>query len=308
MFCKKCGKKSSENQKFCTSCGNEFSINQNSNSKISTKPKRPPMPKEQWTTGRIIKTVIAVVFVGGLIFLKFGLGAITSIDNTAVDKNNDALTSFETGDSNQAISQLQQASNDAITNDTKLNTLKNLGYIHSSEGQNEQALQSFKEALTYANEGSFDYFLVSAEIALLEGKPNAAQISYNKAYKLQPNDFQINNALNLFYLDLSEVAPYYSDYEKALPYAQKAYDVSEDLVKNTARQNLGIAHFFNENYDQAISLFSYTDLNKEPYMAYWLGWSHAAKGDETNARFYFQKAVDAGIEMEQEAYDYLYSN
>ncbi|MCK5343059.1 MAG: tetratricopeptide repeat protein, partial [Candidatus Heimdallarchaeota archaeon] len=192
--------------------------------------------------------------------------------------------------------------------DTKLNTLKNLGYIHSSEGQNEQALQSFKEALTYASEGSFDYFMVSGEIAMIEGKPNAALLSYNKAYDLRPNDFQINNALNLFYLDLSEVAPYYSDYVKSLQYAQKAHDVSEDLVKNTARQNLGIAHFFNENYDQAISYFSYTDLNKEPYMAYWLGWAYTAKEDKTNAKFYFQKAVDAGIEIEQEAYDYLYSN
>ena len=303
MFCKNCGKESSGNQKFCTTCGNAFSVNQD-NIKIPSKPKRSLMPKGKGTTGRIIKTAIVVIFVGGLIFLN----VITSIDNTAVDKNNDALSSFDSGDSKQAISQLQQASNDAITNDTKLNTLKNLGYIHSSEGQNEQALQSFKEALTYASEGSFDYFMVSGEIAMIEGKPNAALLSYNKAYDLRPNDFQINNALNLFYLDLSEVAPYYSDYVKSLQYAQKAHDVSEDLVKNTARQNLGIAHFFNENYDQAISYFSYTDLNKEPYMAYWLGWAYTAKEDKTNAKFYFQKAVDAGIEIEQEAYDYLYSN
>ena len=44
------------------------------------------MPKEPWTTGRIIKTVVAVVFVGGLVFLKFGLGAINSVDNSAVEK------------------------------------------------------------------------------------------------------------------------------------------------------------------------------------------------------------------------------
>jgi hypothetical protein len=55
------------------------------------------MPKEKWTAGRIIKTVLAVVFVGGLILLKFGWGAINSIDSTAVDKNNAAQESWQAG-------------------------------------------------------------------------------------------------------------------------------------------------------------------------------------------------------------------
>jgi len=298
-FCTNCGKESAGKQKFCTSCGTPF---------LKVEEKKAPEVKtatvshaseSSWSVGRIVTILVILAIVG------FGIWG--SLDEDSITTNNEGLSSFESGDSQTAINQLQQASQDAVTSDTKLNTLKNLGYVYSSEGQYEQALQSFREALTNTSEGSFDYYLVSGEIALLEGKPNAAQISYNKAYELRPNDFQINNALNLFYLDLSEVAPYYSDYTKALKHGQKAYDVSDDLVKNTARQNLGIAHFFNENYDQAISLFSYTDVNKEPYMAYWLGWAYAAKGDVSNAKFYFQKAADAGIEMEQEAYDYLYS-
>jgi len=296
MYCKNCGKESVGSEKFCTSCGTQFSQASESATSHSSSPVS-FAPKKFFEMGKVIPAIVVIAFIGW--------GIYASLDDDSITRNNDALSSFESGDSQTAINQLQQASNDAVTSDTKLNTLKNLGYVHSSEGQYEQALQSFREALTYANEGSFDYFLVSGEIALLEGKPNAAQISYNKAYELRPSDFQINNALNLFYLDLSEVAPYYSDYGKALQYAQKAYDVSDDLVKNTARQNLGIAHFFNENYDQAISYFSYTDLTKEPYMAYWLGWAYAAKGDAVNARLYFQKALNAGIELEPEAYDYL---
>ncbi|MBU2524768.1 tetratricopeptide repeat protein [Patescibacteria group bacterium] len=295
MFCKNCGKKSDSDQKFCTNCGALFSKSAESNESIFSE-SSPPKPKGS-PTGKIVGIIVILIIVG--------FGIYGSLDEDSITQNNEGLTSFESGDSQTAINQLQQASKDAVTSDTKLNTLKNLGYVHSSEGQSEQALQSFREALTYASKGSFDYFLVSGEIALLEGKPNAAQISYNKAYELRPSDFQINNALNLFYLDLSEVAPYYSDYGKALQYAQKAYDVSDDLVKNTARQNLGIAHFFNENYDQAISYFSYTDLNKEPYIAYWLGWAYVAKGDGANAKLYFQKALNAGIELEPEAYEYL---
>ena len=142
------------------------------------------MPKERWTTGRTIKTIVAVVFVGGLILLKFGWGAINSIDNTAVEKNNSAQESYQAGgDPNQAISQLQQASQDAVTNSTKMTTKVNLAYVYSSEGKNDLALATFKEALPLASEGTLDYYLISGEIALLEGKPNAALIAYNKAYE-----------------------------------------------------------------------------------------------------------------------------
>lgn len=295
MFCKNCGNKSEGNQKFCTSCGTPFSTSTEKSETIFSK-SSPPKPKGS-TTGKIVGIIVILVVVG--------LGIWGSMDDGAIEKNNQAISNFDSGNSEQAIRQFQQASQEATGSDTKLNTLKNLGYVYSSEGQYDQALQSFREALTYASEGSFDHYLVSGEIALLEGKPNAAQISYNKAYELRPSDFQINNALNLFYLDLESVAPYYVNYPKALTHAQKAYDVSTSDVKNIATQNLAIAHFFNENYDRTISLLS--SQSSDPYIAYWLGWSYAAKEDVTNAKFYFQRAVDGGVEVEQEVYDYLYS-
>lgn len=295
MFCKKCGKKSEGDQKFCTSCGVPFSTSAEKGEPIFSQ-SSPPNPKGS-PIGKIIGIIVILAIVG--------LGIWGSMDDGAIEKNNQAISNFDSGDSEQAIRQFQQASQEATGSDTKLNTLKNLGYVYSSEGQYTQALQSFKEALTYANAGSFDHYLVSGEIALLEGKPNAAQISYNKAYELSPGDFQINNALNSFYLDLESVAPNYVNYPKALTHAQKAFDVSASDVKNIATQNLAIAHFFNENYDRTISLLS--SQSSDPYIAYWLGWSYAIKEDEANARFYFQRAVDGGVEVEQEVYDYLYS-
>lgn len=295
MFCKNCGKKSEDSQKFCTSCGAPFSTSTEKNEPIFSK-SSPPKPKSS-PTGKVVGIIV--------ILLVVGLGIWGSMDDGAIEKNNQAISNFDSGNSEQAIRQFQQASQEATGADTKLNTLKNLGYVYSSEGQYDQALQSFREALTYTNEGSFDYYLVSGEIAILEGKPNAAQISYNKAYDLSPNDFQINNALNLFYLDLEGVAPYYENYPKALTHAQKAYDVSTSDVKNIATQNLAIAHFFNENYDRTISLLS--SQSNDPYIAYWLGLSYAVKEDEANAKFYFQRAVDGGVDVEPEVYDYLYS-
>jgi len=295
MFCKNCGKKSEGDKNFCTNCGASFSKSTENSEPIFSK-SSPPKSKGS-PTGKIVGIIVILVVVG--------LGIWGSMDDEAIEKNNQAISNFDSGNSEQAIRQFQQASQEATGSDTKLNTLKNLGYVYSSEGQYDQALQSFREALTYANEGSFDHYLVSGEIALLEGKPNAAQISYDKAYELSPSDFQINNALNLFYLDLESVAPYYVNYPKALTHAQKAFDVSTSDVKNIATQNLAIAHFFNENYDRTISLLS--SQGSDPYIAYWLGWSYAIKEDEANARFYFQRAIDGGVEVEQEVYDYLYS-
>ena len=306
MFCKNCGTESSGTKKFCTNCGNAFSVAQNSET-IAPRPVRPPMPKESWTKGRIIKTIIAVVFVGGLIILKFGLGAINSIDSTAVDKNNAAQEAYQSGgDPNQAINQLQQASQDAVTNSTKLTTKVNLAYVYSSEGKNDLALATFKEALPLASEGSLDYYLVSGEIALLEGKPNAALIAYNKAYEKDPNDFQINNALNLFYLDIADERPQYSDVAKALSYAIKANQIQpSDLTK----QNLAIAYHLNENYKQSIALMSsIPNVANQPYLAYWLGLSYAGDNQPTNAKYYLRIAINGGVDVPQEVHDYMNNN
>lgn len=306
MFCKNCGTESIGSKKFCKNCGNPLFASENSES-ASSRPVRPPMPKEPWTKGRIIKTIIAVVFVGGLIILKFGLGAINSIDSTAVDKNNAAQEAYQSGgDPNQAINQLQQASQDAITNSTKMTTKVNLAYVYSSEGKNELALATFKEALPLASEGSLDYYLISGEIALLEGKPNAALIAYNKAYEKDPNDFQINNALNLFYLDIADERPQYSDVAKALGYAIKANQVQpSDITK----QNLAIAYHLNENYKQSIALLSsIPNVASQPYLAYWLGLSYAGDNQPTNAKYYLRIAINGGVDVPQEVYDYINNN
>jgi tetratricopeptide (TPR) repeat protein len=166
-------------------------------------------------------------------------------------------------------------------------------------------VSTLKEALALSSEGSLDYYLISGEIAFLEGKPNAAQLSYQKAYQIDPNDFQVNNALALFYMDLEEVAPQYADYKKALSHAQRAFELSN---LELAKQNLAIAHLFNKNYNQTISLLSSSDFNKEPYLAYWIGLAYAGKDDVINAKTYLQTAVNGGADVPQSVYDYLNSN
>jgi tetratricopeptide (TPR) repeat protein len=263
---------------------------------------RPPVPKEPWTAGRIIKIALIVLVVGAILGSKIILSAINSIDSDAIDKNNNALNAYDSGNNQEAITQFQQASQDAVSNDTKINTLKNLAYVYSSEGQDDLALSTFQEALALASADSVDYYLISGEIAELESKPNAALIAYNKAYTKDPDDYQVNNSLALFYIDIYDVHPQYVDYKKALGYAQKANQISPS---NVSKKNLALAYYFNENYSQTISLLRSVDISKEPNYAYFLGLAYAQTDDTVNAKLYLRQAIVGGMKVPQEVYDYI---
>ena len=187
MFCKKCGKKSEGNEKSCFNCGAPLLGNVFEKNNDPTGANKKPnfsLNKNSFNFGAAIKIIIAIIFIG---FVIYG-----NLDEGAVTKNNEGLESYESGDTQSAINQFKQASQDAVTNETKIDTLKNLGYVYDTEGKVDEALSAFKEALNLTKSGTFDYYLISGEIAILENKPDIAIVNYNKAYELNPKDFQIN--------------------------------------------------------------------------------------------------------------------
>jgi tetratricopeptide (TPR) repeat protein len=103
------------------------------------------------------------------------------------------------------------------------------------------------------------------------------------------------------------MAPQYENYPKALFYAKKAYEYDTEKSE-IAKQNLAIAYYFNENFDQTITLLSTSNLTQHPYAAYWLGLAYLRKEDHLNAQLYLQKAINGGAEVPQEIIDYLNSN
>ncbi len=298
MFCKNCGKESDNTKKFCINCGTEFLNNTNTQ---APPPVHPPIPKEPWTRKKIINTIVTVVLVGGFIIYKI----VVSIDSSAVDTNNSALSNYNSGNSDQAISGFKEASENAVTNTNKVNSLKNLAFVYSSESKNDLALSTFQEALDLTSEKSFDYYLISGEIASIQGKSNSALLSFNKAYEMEPDNMQINNSLNSFYLDLEDTHPDLVNYPKALTYALKAYEIEKSRV---TEQNLGLAYYFNNQLDNAISYFLKSDLSKEPYMALWLGFAYVQKEQPEKAKYYFNIAINAGVEIPQEVTNYMNSN
>lgn len=304
MFCKNCGTKMDEDASFCNNCGATVAGIEKINKIEHSIPPVVFAPAEEnkvWKAGRIIKTILIIVAIAIGIFFKF----FNFFENEAVNTNNNALTAYDSGNSEQAISQFKQASNDALSNDNKINSLKNLAYVYATESKNDLALKTFQEALALTSKNTFDYYLISGEIALLNKDPESAKVAYEKAYAMKPNEFQINNALTVFYLDIEEIAPKYADYRKALTHAQKANEVSDKEIKNITKENLAIAYFYNEKYDQALPLFLSLDSVKKPYINYWVGLTYLAKEDATNARTYLLRAKNAGVEIDPEINKYL---
>lgn len=301
MHCTSCGKAAKkENQKFCTDCGTALSgLTKKTGLESSTSKSAEGSSKSAWSLRQIISSIAILAFIG--------FGIISVFDEGAIDENDQGISSFNSGDSEQAISHFEQASDKATGNNTKVQSLINLGYVYASELQADKAVAVFKDALDSAEEESFEYYLLKGEIALLSGQADKALRNYHQAYSLSPDEFQINNALALFYLDIEGIAPEYVDYPRALEYAEKANEFVDPSVRNIARENLAIAHLFNENYYQTISLISESDTLREPYLAYYLGLAYLGLDDEKRARVYLQEADEAGLEMEPEIYQFLYA-
>lgn len=277
MYCKKCGEKYSEGSKFCTGCG------------ISTNSKK-------ILADSFLKKIkgIPVAHMTGIVILLIIAGSTfySYINSESNGKTESGINKYTSGDTLGAIKDLTQAKDSAVGKSTKLATTRDLAYVQIADGNIQKALSYFKEALGYTSENSYDFYLVSGEIAEIEMKPNSALLNFKKAYDLQPNSGQANNSLNLFYLDLEDVRPNYVDYPQALFHAKKAQE-SGEIIDNTAFANLGLAYYWNDDYSTALTYFKKTNP-QEPYVHFWMALSYAMLDDVDNMELYLQKSVDGG--------------
>ena len=289
MFCNTCNKIFGEGAKFCTGCGTSVENAHGSRSSSATQSAK---------SGGIGKTIIGVAI--GLFIL---FGVVYSIqDNQAIESNNNGLEAFDSGNTAESISQFESARDQAATDETKIETLKNLAYAYLSDGKKNQAIATFQEALALAPSGSSNFYLISGEIADAQNNPTLAESSYLSAYKVEPDSAQINNSLALFYADIEDLHSQFVDYPKALAYAKKAnsYDVSEIF-----RANLAIIYYLNEDYDNVIAILKTQDFTTKPHLALWLGYAYFHKDNEPSAKYYFRIAVNGGASVPQEVTDYL---
>ena len=291
MICKNCGYESKDGQAVCASCGNNLPIGAVTEEQTET---------SAWDAKKIGKYILIALLVGGYIIYR----VVGIVENNAVDTNDRGIDLYQSGDTESALTELQKAADSAILPENKMNTLKNLGYVYAGEGRTAEAIASFEKALTYAGEESFDFYLISGEIAYFIGKPEDSLRHYLNAHAINPDDFQINNALSLFYLDIEDLYPAYFQPAIALTYAKIAYEKSEPLTKRLMSQNLGLAYYFNDDYENALVYFNLSDQN-DPYTAYWLGLTHLFLENDVEGWEYLQKAEAAGVEIPPDLEEYF---
>ena len=246
MYCEHCGKKSDGVSKFCTSCGEPVASG-TSQKKEAPIPTYQPIKRRR---GPTIPAIIGIIIFVGLII--WGIYS-SSKNDAAIQSATTALNTLNSNDTadatQQAIQQFKNAYNNSNNDADKLTILTNLALTYDSSGDGTDALSTYQQALGYASQGTSDYYLISGEIAQLQLQPATAQSDFERANQLNPNDFQINNELALFYLDIGNSWTSYDDLPKALQYMKVAYGLQKtDLTTS----NLAIINYYNNNYQQTI--------------------------------------------------------
>ncbi len=300
MLCKQCGAPLTTESKFCDKCGAAVSSDASA-SGAQKKAKAYSKGSSNVWIGRIIWIVI-ILALGGW-------GVYSSQDQQAVTTSNSAVDTFNSNDSQSgtqsAIQQFQTALSNATDNSTKLTILKNLAFAYDANNDTTDELSTWQQALQYAPKESSDYYLVSGEIAELQNEPGTASEDLNQANTINPNDYQISNTLGLFYLDLSSSWTAYDSNPKALQYLQESYNLENDDVSTV---NLAVAEYYNNDYQQSISLLTPLNIAAHPAVPFWIGRDYAAENDVTDAKIWFQKGIAAGAQVPQDVTEYMNSH
>lgn len=282
MKCTNCQNEIVENSSRCNYCGQEV--------KISTA-KQPKPKKNPWVN------IITLVFF-------IGLGIYGAATDRGSQKNDEGIKLLDTGGNyEQAISNFEESLKSMIDDDEKIVVLKNMGYAYWVNNQTDKSLEKFNEALALAKPETLDFYLISGEIALLNGNAKSAESNYLQALGKDSEDFQINSSLGVFYLGVDAVAKDFADYDKALIYNKKAFELKSNT--EMTKENLANNYYMLDKYQEAIDLLLQTSLANKPFNNYLLGLSYYGIEDDALAYQYLNQAVTMGFEPEPAVVEFL---
>jgi tetratricopeptide (TPR) repeat protein len=248
------------------------------------------------------KIVAIMIVVGIIIFVFFNKPILQFLNDMAEDTADQAVQLYNSGDTTGALNNMLDALEMASDPKIELTLLKNIAYIYIEQGSKEDALEYLNKALLLASKDSFDYYLITGEIAWVNGQTDSAYTAYEQAKKLKTDDYQLNNNLALLHLNLNGKANKYFDYTKALAYSKKAVE----LNKTKYSQNiLGIAYYFNKDYKNAISILGSLSGYYDPISDYYLGLAYLDSGDDFNSIVYLKSAIQDGVTPSQKVVDFL---
>ena len=213
-----------------------------------------------------------------------------AIDETrTLQVNKEGLDLLNQGKSSQAISKFKQALDVGNpSNETKIAILRNIAICYYENDQIDSSIYFSKQALSLCKKESYEYYINEADIDLLEKRIDRAIKNLKRARRINPEELEVNNVLGLIFI--GEYGDEYVEYERALYYNEKAFQVSSGRPTKTV---LARNYYYLKRYEEAEKLF--TELHeKHPDLLdyqYWVGITKYDNGEIDTATIILEELV-----------------
>lgn len=168
-------------------------------------------------------------------------------EEDAIQVNQRGIAYMNAGKYQEALEAfLKAVQSTRISRESKGTIYRNIALTYNELDKKDSAIHFSTLAAKCYRKNSFDYLLNTAEVDILTGKTASALSRLLKAAKIDPNDMAVNNSLGLIYLGDYDVT--LTDFDKALTYNSKAFDVSGSRV---TEEVLARTFYKMENYEKA---------------------------------------------------------
>ncbi len=218
-------------------------------------------------------------------------------ESEAIKLNAEGLAEMNHGRMQNAIDKFKLAATSTVLSKASKTTIyRNIAQSYVETGDLDSALRYFNIVAELYEKNTYHYLVNKADVELLNKNIPTAIVLLNRAYKLEPNDLAVNNNLGIIYMGYYNED--YIDYEKALPYNQKTYEINVDRI---SQQILGQNYFHLGKLEDAE--LHYETLNKQYGdlldMPFFLGVIKYKLGKKEEAEELWQKVVAEDLEYEE---------
>lgn len=135
--------------------------------------------------------------------------------------------------------------------ETKILAYRNEAISHSYLAEVDSARQCFLTAAELNDKKSYAYLVNISDVYIIDKKIDKAIGCLKQAITYKKDDFIVYNNLGLIYL--GEYGPEYADYDKALFYNKKVYEMNPDI---STKYTLAQSYYRKENYVEAEKYFA----------------------------------------------------
>ena len=137
-----------------------------------------------------------------------------------------------------------------IDGSTKCTAYRNEAIAHTYLSEVDSSRQCYLNAAELNDKKSYEYLVNISDVYLIDKQIDKAIGCLKQAILYKKDDFMVYNNLGLIYL--GEYGYEYADYDKALFYNKKVYDMAPDF---STKYTLAQSYYRKENYAEAEKYF-----------------------------------------------------